>query len=64
MYKKCKCYFALSPDPKLHEDGIFVKNGNTVFASTGYTGFKFMPQLGAIVQKTLEGPEGPMRVRL
>jgi len=35
-----------------------------VYASTGYTGFKFMPKLGEIVEKAMLGPEGPMRVKL
>ena len=46
------------------EEGVFAKDGNIVYATTGYTGFKFMPKLGAIVHTALTGPQGPMRVRL
>ena len=64
IYKKCKCYFALSHDKSKHEEGIFERKGNVVYASTGYTGFKFMPKLGEIVEKAMLGPEGPMKVKL
>ena len=48
-YKKCKCFFALSHDKNKHEEGIFERKGDIVYACTGHTGFKFMPVHGELV---------------
>ena len=43
LVKKNKCYFAVSQNQSNHDQGQFERNGNVVYASTAYTGFKFMP---------------------